>query len=422
MSDLKGKKLLLLGGVRTATNVVKRAQELGVHVIVTDYLPDSPAKKIADDSYLVSTTDVDAVVELAEELKVDGVFTAYLDSMLTYCRQVCDRLNLPFYATAEQIDIMTHKDKFKKICTEHGLQVVKEYNTDNQDISQVIGEIQFPVIVKPVDAGGSKGIFICHTEEGLRERYNDSLAFSKSQKVLIEEYMTAEEVVMYYIIQDGYVSLSAMCDRYTNKEQRGVAQIPTAYIFPSKYLESFKRDDHHKVVNMIHSMNIKNGVLFLQAFIKEGRVLIYEPGFRFAGAQGHKIVKEMTGIDAVEMMIRHSLTGNMKGQNIKDLEKPDFDMWACKLTPLAITGKITKMKGFDEIANIPEVFNIAHVHDEGDIIKNIGTLDQLISRIFIKAATKSDLARVIDTINSIVKVEDENGESMLLEPFNPFSF
>jgi biotin carboxylase len=418
MSDLKGKKLLLMGGVRTATNVVKRAQELGVHVIVTDYLIDSPAKKIADESYLVSTTDVDAVVKLANKLKVDGVFTTYLDSMLTYCQQVCERLNLPFYATAEQIDIMTHKDKFKKICSEHGLQVVKEYDIISQDIS----DIKYPVIVKPVDSGGSKGIFICHTENELQEKYKVALAFSKSQNVLVEEYMTAEEVVMYYVIQDGHVGLCAMCDRYTNKEQKGVAQIPTAYVFPSKHLTTFKNTDNQKVVNLVKSMNINNGVLFLQAFMHHGRVCIYEPGFRFAGAQGHKIIKEMTGIDAVEMMIRHSLTGEMKGQQIKDLEKPEFDMWACKLTPIARQGKIAKIKGFESIEKIPEIFDIAHVHFEGDLINNIGTLDQLVSRIFIKAKTKNDLARVIDEINTNIKVEDEKGKNMLLEPFDPYSF
>jgi biotin carboxylase len=422
MSDLNGKKFLLLGGVRNSINIVKRAQELGVHVIVTDYLVDSPAKKRADESYLVSTTNVDSVVELAKSLRVNGVFTAYLDSMLAYCQQVCDKLNLPFYATAEQIEIMTNKDKFKKVCLEHGLKVVKEYRINNEDINEIISDIQYPVIVKPVDSGGSKGIFICDGEKELREKYLEALTYSKSKKVLIEEYMTSEEVVMYYVIQDGYVSLSAMCDRYTNKEQKGVAQIPTAYIFPSKHLPTFKNTDHQRVVNLVKSMNIKNGVLFLQAFMHQGRVCIYEPGFRFAGAQGHTIIKEVTGIDTVEMMIRHSLTGKMEGQQVKDLEKPEFDIWACKLTPIARKGKIVKIEGLDKIANLPEVFDVVDVHDEGDTITQIGTLDQLISRIFIKTKSKNDLARVIEVINATIKVEDEDGRNMLLEPFNPYSF
>jgi len=422
VSDLKGKKLLLLGGIRLTTNIVKRAQELGVYVIITDYLIDSPAKQIADESYLISTTDVAAVVELAKRLKVDGVFTAYIDSMLLYCQQVCEKLNLPFYATSEQIDIMTNKDKFKKICIANRLQVVKEYELNHQINDKEISNIQYPVVVKPADSAGGKGIFICYTEKELRKRYLESLSFSKRKKVLVEEYMTNEQVLMYYTIQDGYVSLSAMCDRYTNKEQRGFASIPTAYIFPSKYLADFKNVDHQKVINLIQSMNIKNGVLSLQAFMHQGRVCIHEIGFRFGGSQAHKIIKELNGIDTVEMMIRHSLTGEMKGYSIKDLDKPEFDMWACKLTPIARRGKILKIKGFDKIATLPEIFDIAHVHKKGDTITHIGTLDQVISRIFIKANTKSELAKIIEEINTKIEVEDEKGENMLLEPFNPYTF
>jgi formate-dependent phosphoribosylglycinamide formyltransferase (GAR transformylase) len=66
MMDLSGKRLLIMGGVPNARDIVKKAHELGVHVMVTDYLEDSPAKKIADESFMVSTTDIDAVVKLCQ--------------------------------------------------------------------------------------------------------------------------------------------------------------------------------------------------------------------------------------------------------------------------------------------------------------------------------------------------------------------
>jgi len=418
MSDLKGKRLLLLGGIRLIKNIVLRAQELGVYVIVTDYLADSPAKQIADESYPISTTDVDAVVALAKRLKVDGVFTAYIDSMLTYCRQVCDRLNLPFYATAEQIDIMTNKDKFKKICVDHGLQVVKEYDLPDRLDDEKLSLIQYPVVVKPVDYSGGKGIFVCETEKELQERYLDSLSYSKRKKVLVEEYMYGQQVQIYYTIQDGYVSLSAMSDRYTNKEQRGVAPLPAAHIFPSKYLTVYNNMDHQKAVNLFNSMNIKNGVLFCQAFMYKDRAHIHDIGFRYSGSQGHKVIRELNEIDTVEMMIRHALTGKMKGYSIKDMDKPDFDMWVCRLYIIARRGRIAKIKGFDKIITLPEVFDITPAHDEGDTITQFGTLDQVVSRIFIKAKTINQLADVIEEIKATIQVDDEKGENMLLDLFD----
>ena len=234
--------------------------------------------------------------------------------------------------------------------------------------------------------------------------------------------MGSEEVMIYYTIQDGYVSLSAMSDRYTNKEQKGVASIPTAYIFPSKHLTSFQNTDHQKAVNLFKTMNIKNGVLSLQAFMYQGRVSIHETAFRFGGSQTHKIIKEINSIDNFEMMIRHALTGKMTGYQIKDMDKPEFGMWACKLTPIARAGKIAKITGYKKIMNLPEVFDITPAHDEGDTITQVGTLDQVVSRIFIKAKTKNQLAGVIEEINSTIQVKDEKGKNMLLKPFDPYSF
>ena len=104
------------GGVALACDIVKKAQELGVYVMVTDYLEDSPAKKIADESFMISTTDIDAVVKLCQDQRVDGVFTGYIDSMLPYCCDVCERLGLPFYATRKQLEYTVDKRRFKDIC------------------------------------------------------------------------------------------------------------------------------------------------------------------------------------------------------------------------------------------------------------------------------------------------------------------
>jgi len=277
-------------------------------------------------------------------------------------------------------------------------------------------------VVKPVDSSAGKGLFVCYTEKELREKYLEALRFSGRKKVLVEECMTCQQVQMYYTIQDGYVSLSAMSDRYTNKEQRGLMPMPAAHIFPSKHLATYRNTDHQKVVSLIESMNIKNGILFFQSFIHHGRVCIHESGFRDAASKGHIIIKEMNGIDTVEMMLIHSLTGEMKGYSIKNLDKPEFDMLVCVLYTIARKGKIAKMIGMEEIATLPEIFYIDLVHEVGDTITHIGTLDQVISRIFIKANTKSELVRVIEEINTKIKVEDVDGKNMLLETFNPYSF
>lgn len=418
MNDMSGKRLLIMGGVKLACNIVNTAKKMGIYTIVTDYLEESPAKKIADESFMVSTTDVDAVVQLTKDIKADGVFTSYVDSILPYYQQVCEKAGFPFYATKEQIQITTDKQKFKQLCQENGLPVIYQYRLDSDFNSEDLDRIMYPVVTKPVDSSGSRGISICWNQGELIVNYEKALAFSKSKKVIVEKYMTGDEVVMYYTIQDGYVSLSAMCDRYTTKEQTGLAQLPTAYIFPSKYLERFQSIDDENIRKMFRSIGMKNGVIFVQSFIQDGRVCLYEMGYRFAGAQGDRIISAINGIDTMEMMIRYALTGNMGGWELKKFDDPNFKKWACKLSPLANTGTIHKIVGLDEIAALPEVIDIIPMKDEGDTITDYGTLDQIVMRIFIVTELKYDLALAINKIYQTLKMLDSDGNNMLLEEFD----
>ena len=114
--QIQGKKLLLLGGVRAACEIIREAQKVGVIVYETDYLPDSPAKKVADKAFMTSCTDVDAVVELCKAEGIDGLFTGYTDSLLPFAEQICRKLNFPFWGDSQNIEMCINKQMFKDAC------------------------------------------------------------------------------------------------------------------------------------------------------------------------------------------------------------------------------------------------------------------------------------------------------------------
>ena len=123
MTSIKGKKLLILGGTALACGTVEKAKQMGVFTIVTDDREDSPAKKVSDASFMVSATDVEALVDLCKEQEVDGVLTTYHDRLLPYAQEVSDRLGLPYLATAEQLEMIRNKKKSKNLCIEYGIPV-----------------------------------------------------------------------------------------------------------------------------------------------------------------------------------------------------------------------------------------------------------------------------------------------------------
>jgi len=126
--SLNGKKLLILGANPETSVIVETAKQMGVYTIVTDYDPNAPAKKIADEAYDVDGFDVPGLIALAKEKQVHGVLVGVADSLIEKYQQVCEALNFPCYATKEQVKCFTNKYYFKQKCMEFGILGVPEYD------------------------------------------------------------------------------------------------------------------------------------------------------------------------------------------------------------------------------------------------------------------------------------------------------
>lgn len=194
--NLKGMRLLVMGGMRISCEIIQKAQELGVIVGVADYntVADSPGKQIANEHYEVNITDVDAVVELIKKEKFDGVFVGFNDMLLPYYAEICSKANLHCYGTKEQFDILINKDKYKSLCREFNVPTIEEYSIGDSTI-------EYPVLVKPCDSSGSRGITICHNAEELKVAYDKALNASKSKRALIERYMDGREVTVFWVFK-----------------------------------------------------------------------------------------------------------------------------------------------------------------------------------------------------------------------------
>ncbi len=414
MKKTHNKKLLIIGANAETASLVKKANNMGIETYVTDYNPKSYAKKYAAHPCNVDGSDVAALVNLVKKNEIDAVLVGVAEALIpTYC-EVCRILNIPCFASMEQFEIMIDKAKFKDTCRKYQVPVVDEFDIQDRD------SIEYPVVVKPVDSSSSKGVYICHDRDELDLSIEKSLAFSKSKHLIVEKYMSGLEVIMYYVIQDGEPTFVAMCDRYTSKEQAGVTQLPSAYIFPSKHMDKFMEEVDESVCNMLKGIGVKNGVLFLQSFIDEnGSVRVYEPGFRLNGAQEHMIVSKFTDIDAKELLINYAFDGKMSDKRVRELADPKFKgKVACKLSPLVVEGTIGKILGIEEIELMEGVISVNPNYDVGDVVKGLGTQRQMAANIFMFADTIAQLKTIIDKIIATFKVFDEDGNSMLLKPFD----
>lgn len=407
------KEVLILGANPETVSLIEKAKEMGIYTYVTDYDHNAYAKRYADQAVDIDAVDVDALEAFVKQECIGGVVVGVAEALLPTYSKLCERLHFPHYSTEEKFQVMARKDLFKQKCREFHVPTIREYTIDQPD------EIRFPVIVKPVDSCSSKGIRICHNWDELREAISYALSFSRSGKYLIEEYMTGDEVISYYVMQDGNPIFVGMCDRYTYQDKSELVQLPTSYIYPSKYIDSYMESVDSAIKDMIRGLGLENGSIFFQCFVdNEGTVRVYEPGYRLNGAQEHLLISKVSGIDAKALYIHLALTGKVADCDLEPYANPKPEQIMCKLSPLVRIGKIDQIKGLEDIAAMPEVVSVNPSYRDGDEVTGEGTLKQIICRFYIISQNKEDLISAIQQIYDKLEVLDTNGENMLIGQFD----
>lgn len=411
MYNWNGKKLLILGATKLLCQVVDVAHRYGAKVVAIDYFENSPAKKIADESYLISTIDVDKVVELIKEKHIDGIVTGFMDSMMPYYKEICERTGLPSYITTdEQITFTTEKQVFKNYLKEFDIPFVEDFET-----ASAVKE--FPVIVKPVDNSGARGISICNNEVELQKGIELALEFSKSKKYLIEKYLTCKEATVFYLFVDGKSYFTFMGDRHVAPVKDGFIKLPTGYSFPSKGTEYFEKELHPKFEKMFEKLQIKNGMMFLQCFIDEdGKCIPYEPGFRLTGSLEYILLDKVCGYNPMAMMINYAFTGKMTNSDELSKINPMVNKKCYNISCLLKPGTIKEIKGVEELEKTDGIVEVFKTYEVGDTLPPDvwGKLAQIGLRLFVVPRDEDNYKRIQKEIEAKLCVLSEQGENMII--------
>lgn len=411
------KKLLILGGNALSCDIVTTAKKMGVHTIVTDwYSADkSPAKKIADEAWNISIEDYDELAKRIKEEGIDGVFTNYTDSYLIPYAILCKKVGLPCLATETQINTITNKDQSKKLCEKYGIAVSRAYRIDSYEDIDGVKDIQYPVIVKPVDQSGQRGIVVCNNLEELKKHYFEAQKFSASGKVVVEQYLTGDYVVMFYTIQNGIVSLASMADKPVAPIlDPNQVRLPMAYILPSKYVGLCKAQVLPKVQDFVTGLGIKNGVIGIEGIVKNNVISVFEMQFRLGGMRHHEFVLQENGMDLMEMLIRFALTGEFTGWDAKETDNAEFKSTYLLLNVLISPGVIAKIEHMDNFKTLPYVTKVTQMAHEGDNILLPSTVQQIFCKVSAKLNKDINLMEVIDTLYQIPAVQNTAGEDMVI--------
>lgn len=419
--EFEGKKILIMGANPETIPLVEIAKNMGIYTVVTSSIKDDAAKRIADKACDVDGMDVPGLISLAVREKVDGVLVGVADVLVEpYCK-VCEALNLPCYATEEIVQIFTQKDVFKSVCEKYGIHGIPEYYLDKDLKDEDVEQIQFPVMVKPVDSRSGIGMTVCYEKKDLKEAVDEALKHSRKKRFIVEKYMQCDDMGMYYTFKDGVCSASCIYDRYTTDEQFGVSRVCLGGTYPSRHIEKYFERMHENACRMFKEIGIKNGVLMLSGFYQNGEFYVYDTGFRFQGEAPHILMQAVHGFDQREMLIRFALTGAEGSVNLEVDDDAYFrGKWAATLWILLKQGEIKEICGLENVKEDKRIVaNIQRLYKD-DIVQNswIGTEKQVCSRIYIVCDTKKELADTLKEYQEKISVKDSEGNEMTLKGFD----
>ena len=303
-------KLMILGGSRYALPVIKAAHELGAYVITADYLPNNIAHRYSDKYCNVSITDLQATLRAARDCAIDGVISFACDPGVVTAAYVAEEMGLPSVGSFEAVSILQNKGRFRRFLTEHGFNVptAREYKMGDDALAET-EMFHWPVIVKPTDSAGSKGVTRVDDPSMLGKAIEHALEFSRSREFIIEDFITqhgfSSDTDSFSV--DGelrFVSFNSQ--RFDPKAENPYT--PAAYSWPSSMTQAHQAELRSELQRLIRLLGLGTSIYNIETREgTDGKAYIMECSPRGGGNRLAECLEYATGVKLVENAVRAAL-------------------------------------------------------------------------------------------------------------------
>ncbi len=406
-------KLLILGGGSGQLSLIKKAKELGYEVVVSDYYPDAPGKKIADFSSESSTFDFEANLKTARKYEVDGVLTAGTDQPVYTAARVAAELNLNQYLSAETAASVTNKKIMKNKFKRASIPTVKYKIVDSSFSEQELADFKRPFVVKPLDSQGQRGVFKLNSIAHIREKFNEVLSFSREDQILVEEYYKSDEITVSGWIIDGKAEILTVTDRLRFEEDIHLG-ICSSHLFPSKYLKDRLPEVKNLSQQIVDEFGIENGPLYFQFLIGNEGLKVNEIACRIGGAYEGDFMPELTGVDILKMMVELAAGKEIDKTAIKNYSLANNRSYLSSQLFFAGPGKIRKITAVSEILKYPGVLKAGFNYEAGEEIPEIENATARAGYFVVKAESEIQLKERVKRVYDTLKIIDQNGKNLIL--------
>ncbi len=398
------KKLMILGGSRYAIPVIEVAHKLGLFAITADYLPDNIAHKFSDQYVNVSIIEKEKVLKVAQELQIDGIVSFACDPGVVTAAYVAEKMGLPFQGSYKSTSILQDKGLFRKFLTENGFNVphAKSYSDKNAPLAD-IDFFTWPVIVKPVDSAGSKGVTKVNSPEELPTAIETALGGSHNGRFIIEDFLTFDG---YHSSADpftvnGRLAFSTYSDQLFDKEADN-PYTPALIIWPSSMKKANQDYLDKEIQRLMTLLGMKTGIYNIESCVGiDGKPYIMEVSPRGGGCKIAELQRFAFGVDLIENEVRAAV-----GMPLADVRQTECDGHWCEFVIHARPGQsgIFKRMDIDEEIRSKYVKVIDMTTKEGDMVHPFTGANMSLGDMFLRFDSREEMDSVMACSNEWLKI------------------
>ena len=396
------KKILLLGGSRYLLPVIKSAHELGLYVITCDYLLDNIAHKYSDEYVNVSIIDKEAVLEAAKKLEIDGIMSFATDPGVVTAAYVAEKLGLPYGGSYESVSILQDKGRFRRFLTEHNFNVphAKSY----EKLEDALCDTDFftwPVIVKPVDSAGSKGVTRVDDKNELRRAIEYALEFSQCDQFIIEDFIEKKGCSSdsdSFSIDGKLVATTFSSQRFDIQSDNPYA--PMAYSWPSTFSREHEDELTSEIQRLLTLLDMQSSIYNIETREGvDGKAYIMEVSPRGGGNRLAEMIRYASGVDMIKAAVQAAV-----GLPIDKVEQPQYDgCWAEYVLHSRVDGKFKELWIEPDFA-AKNVIEVDLWVKKGEEIHSFTAANFAIGTVVMKFASQEDLESKLSSMERCIKV------------------
>ena len=406
-------KLLIVGGGEAQLNAIRYGKNLGFTIVVSDMDPNCPGASEADIFVKASTFSYEETCSAAKKEDVDAIFTLGTDQPVLPVTMTAVELGLPIGISVETALGVTNKRVMKPIFKKNGIPSCNFNLISSDSKPEDINHLAYPLVIKPVDSQGQRGVYKVDNWEELKEYLPDVLSFSREDRIIVEEYYSGDEISVSGWCVNNHLYPLIITDRVTvsNGPHIGVC---IAQEYPSKHMEKYKDEIITISEKIVSSFLITNGPVYFQMLIGDDGVKVNEVAVRIGGGYEDEFIPVLTGVDILKLQFELAATGMVNESNLKKYQFPS-QIFGAVIFMFTKKGVIELNGDINLIKTIPGVINGKYILATG---RKVGDRENSTSRagyVVLQSVSKLGLEKLKKKVFSLLEIIDVNGDNLLCD-------